>query len=349
MLRRSAIRWLVRLIPLGGVVLVVSLPAIVRGGPLQRIWSEDFGAGRIQGWTCCTYHPTDLLRVVRSVEKEGKCNWVLEGKSFSHTGGRGYLASSPDLEALGIDFEKPYVVRFRYRVPRGQCHWTYALSERAVTLIVRDTDLVSNRADFGWLERDQTTFHRLAKLELGRWHSIVVNVSPRLSSDEADFSIYIDGIRADGGTTQIAPDLKRLRVMDVPYAAVGDDPAVEPIGGCGGGFWDDFDVRGERLPGPIPSIPRGRSKLDMTVVPNPANPMTEIRFELTKAKAVTVEIFAADGRRVSALWSGVRSAGPHALRWRGQDDAGRPVSSGVYFALVRTPEQSETIRFTLLQ
>ena len=66
--------------------------------------------------------------------------------------------------------------------------------------------------------------------------------------------------------------------------------------------------------------------------PNPFNPATEIGFALGEPSVVTLEILDAQGRRVATLLDHEsRGAGSHAVAWRGRDESGTPVSSGVYF------------------
>jgi hypothetical protein len=66
-------------------------------------------------------------------------------------------------------------------------------------------------------------------------------------------------------------------------------------------------------------------------VPNPFNPQTEIRFELTRAAAVTLEVFNARGELVRTLISSQQfDAGDHASAWDGCDARGHALASGVY-------------------
>ncbi|MBM3307315.1 MAG: metallophosphoesterase [Candidatus Eisenbacteria bacterium] len=65
--------------------------------------------------------------------------------------------------------------------------------------------------------------------------------------------------------------------------------------------------------------------------PNPFNPETHISFELPRACRVTLDVRSVDGRRVATLVDGPRVAGAHSVVWRGRDDAGAEVASGVYF------------------
>ncbi|HPF70109.1 MAG TPA: right-handed parallel beta-helix repeat-containing protein, partial [Candidatus Krumholzibacteria bacterium] len=68
--------------------------------------------------------------------------------------------------------------------------------------------------------------------------------------------------------------------------------------------------------------------------PNPFNPTTKISFSLPEAQSVRLAIYSVDGRRVATLVNEVRTAGLHEVLWKGQDDAGRPMASGVYFCRI---------------
>ena len=65
--------------------------------------------------------------------------------------------------------------------------------------------------------------------------------------------------------------------------------------------------------------------------PNPFNPVTTIAFELPRSARVTLDVFNATGARVRGLVDGSRAAGRYHIPWTGTDDAGKTVSSGVYF------------------
>lgn len=65
--------------------------------------------------------------------------------------------------------------------------------------------------------------------------------------------------------------------------------------------------------------------------PNPFNPATVIRFELAENTSVSLEVLDVVGRRVRLLQNGWLDAGPHSVRWNGEDHSGIPVASGVYF------------------
>ena len=82
--------------------------------------------------------------------------------------------------------------------------------------------------------------------------------------------------------------------------------------------------------------------------PNPFSPETRIAFELPEAGKAKLEIFSPDGRLVRTLVSGERPAGRQEVLWDGLNDAGRKVSSGVYFYNLSLPGVDESRRMILL-
>jgi hypothetical protein len=72
--------------------------------------------------------------------------------------------------------------------------------------------------------------------------------------------------------------------------------------------------------------------------PDPFNKHTTISFELSKSDNVTVTIYDCIGRKVAVLTQGKLDAGQHTLSWNTSDEYGTPVSSGVYFCRLVTPD-----------
>jgi len=83
--------------------------------------------------------------------------------------------------------------------------------------------------------------------------------------------------------------------------------------------------------------------------PNPFNPETRIAFIVERAGPVDLAVFDTSGRRVATLLNGEMAVGEYAETWRGFDDAGRPVSSGRYFYVLRTSTGSVARSMTLLK
>jgi len=83
--------------------------------------------------------------------------------------------------------------------------------------------------------------------------------------------------------------------------------------------------------------------------PNPFNPETEIRFDIPRAGEVELAVFNILGQEVRRLAEGDMAAGNHRVTWDGRDDAGRAVSSGIYFYRLKTGETSLRKKMVLLK
>ncbi len=66
--------------------------------------------------------------------------------------------------------------------------------------------------------------------------------------------------------------------------------------------------------------------------PNPFNAGTTIIFHLARRSGTTLTIHNTIGQSVATLVQEVREPGSHTVQWYGNDDRGRPVASGLYFA-----------------
>ncbi len=64
--------------------------------------------------------------------------------------------------------------------------------------------------------------------------------------------------------------------------------------------------------------------------PNPFNPETTINFQVPEQSDVKIEVFNILGQRVRTLVNKQIAAGTYTIQWRGANDAGLSVSSGVY-------------------
>jgi hypothetical protein len=64
--------------------------------------------------------------------------------------------------------------------------------------------------------------------------------------------------------------------------------------------------------------------------PNPFNPTTTISYQLVEGAKVRLEIYDLTGRMVASLLEGEATAGSHSVMWKGTDQSGNTVASGVY-------------------
>lgn len=126
------------------------------------------------------------------------------------------------------------------------------------------------------------------------------------------------------------------------------------------------DLEGNHRPqGPVPDIgsfertsatdvgdsPSAAAVLEQNA-PNPFGGVTHIAFTVPSSEEearVTLEVFDVQGRRVQSLIDDRPVAGRMAVTWDGRDHSGQPVSSGMYFYRLTTPDNVLTRRMMLVR
>ncbi len=84
--------------------------------------------------------------------------------------------------------------------------------------------------------------------------------------------------------------------------------------------------------------------------PNPFNPSTTISFDTAQTSSfVNLEIYNMKGQKVKTLVNGALASGKHKIIWKGKDDSGKPVSSGIYFYKIKTGNYTSTKKMILLK
>lgn len=87
----------------------------------------------------------------------------------------------------------------------------------------------------------------------------------------------------------------------------------------------------------------------LPAVPNPFNPATTLRFELTKSGPVELTIHSLDGRLVRTVCAETLAAGRYERRWDGRTGSGRPAASGVYLVRLKSSLGSDSQRIVLIK
>ena len=83
--------------------------------------------------------------------------------------------------------------------------------------------------------------------------------------------------------------------------------------------------------------------------PNPFNPVTTIEYSLPSRTDVTIEVFNVLGQKVRTLVNETKSAGSYRTEWNGIDDAGRPISTGVYLYRFSAGDLVQTKKMLLIK
>jgi C-terminal processing protease CtpA/Prc len=78
--------------------------------------------------------------------------------------------------------------------------------------------------------------------------------------------------------------------------------------------------------------------------PNPFNPVTKIKFSLAKTEFVSVKVYDALGREITALVNDIQKPGIYEIEWNASNYA-----SGIYYLKLNTPGFSDTKKMILLK
>ncbi len=104
---------------------------------------------------------------------------------------------------------------------------------------------------------------------------------------------------------------------------------------------------GAPVAGGTPPPPDG----SLECYPNPFNPATTLQLNLPPGEmnGIDVSIYSPSGVRIASLFEGDCSNGNCRFVWRGVDDAGNRVASGVYFGVARTTSAVYTTKLVLIE
>ncbi len=83
--------------------------------------------------------------------------------------------------------------------------------------------------------------------------------------------------------------------------------------------------------------------------PNPFNPTTTIRFQLSSQQPTVLAIYNIKGQKVRTLVNSKLDAGKHSAIWNGKDDSNQSVASGVYFYRLNSGSFDQTSKMLLIK
>ena len=152
---------------------------------------------------------------------------------------------------------------------------------------------------------------------------------------------------------------RRKTILVGDHVTLTDDVRVrvevgdEPGGSLVEAAIDDFSVSYLSCEDVVTAFGDSDVPSTLALRPNAPNPFglgTTIRYELPSSMPVLLTIHSASGRVVRTLIGHEsRGEGPHAARWDGRDDGGRPVAAGAYFYRLNAGGETLTAKMILLK
>jgi flagellar hook assembly protein FlgD len=83
--------------------------------------------------------------------------------------------------------------------------------------------------------------------------------------------------------------------------------------------------------------------------PNPFNPETEIGFQLPEANHVVLRVYDILGQEIRTLADKTYEAGYYSITWNAKDNAGSPVSSGIYLYQIQAGSFRQVKKMSLMR
>lgn len=150
----------------------------------------------------------------------------------------------------------------------------------------------------------------------GSWEQQVIDIS-EVADDQSQVYIRWTMGTTDGGWTYCGWNIDDIEIYAVPHEGVEE---------------------GGTPSGPLQVNP---------LFPNPFTSQVSIPITVSSTGNVNISVYDISGRQVRSLSSGELAAGSHTVSWRGTDDTGTMMGSGVYFVMVRTADASVTSKVVL--
>jgi hypothetical protein len=104
-----------------------------------------------------------------------------------------------------------------------------------------------------------------------------------------------------------------------------------------------------RQPSGTGGTPSSPGTLRVHAYPNPFNAIATIEVFAKNDAHLNVTIYDTNGRMVKRVWSGAVPTGHKSLIWRGKNDAGNEVATGVYLVKVTSPEGAKITKIVLVK
>jgi hypothetical protein len=91
------------------------------------------------------------------------------------------------------------------------------------------------------------------------------------------------------------------------------------------------------------------SSFEISAYPNPFNPETKVRLELSIGQDLKINVFNLLGEKVKTIFDGYIKAGTSTFNWDAKNNSGLTLPAGIYFILVSSKEAQKVIKVAFLK
>jgi len=248
----------------------------------------------------------------------------------------GLLAASPALSQVSLSFTPADTTVAAGQSGRLSIMVAEAIEIRTIDVTVTyDTTVVRSLGGAeGALYTDSGifTFAGFEEDTLGTWHGYAILMGAGLFIEGPGELFYWDFEGLADGQTPITSVTAYIATTDGTWlAGVTLSPTTV--------FVND----------PLSAVEIPQQARPLELWPNPFNPRTEVRFELSQDSWVHLDVYDSRGRQVANLRNEFSQAGSFIGRWDGRDSSGRDQPGGVYLFLLRTNEGTASTKGVLLK
>lgn len=251
-----------------------------------------------------------------------------------------------DAAGVAVDSSKTNRSFERIELNGRSAGWYYALARAATPMTVASYSLTINppanqAPSIDVIQPVAGTQYRIQGVETFTvtWNATDPESGPMWANVYANTSPAFDGNEIFIATSMNTDASLGFHVVNTAYLSIDTYWFYVSVsdGGTTTGEWSDGKVK--LLDAATAVDPPSVARTSLYVaVPNPFNPVTTLRLELSDGGPVQWEIFDVRGRRVHSVHSGWLGAGVQVREWDGRDDSGSPAASGVYFQRAVTPD-----------
>jgi len=207
--------------------------------------------------------------------------------------------------------------------------------------------------------------HFMPAVMVSSTEAVHVNWYDPMAGLTTNFYYVVHAQSANHGTsfaqTRLVSNFPYPPHLDGPSGnSMGEYISLAERGGQFSSFWTDFRLFGQDIytfahgdwmgvekGGTSDAVPQG-VRLE-PILPNPVKDGALIAFSLSRPAITSLRLYDISGRRVKILTQSPQEAGYHVIRWDGDDEAGHPVPSGIYFYRLNAGNQNLTRRLTVVR